>query len=256
MFIDTHCHLNFHAFDQDIDQVIKNARNNGVDSIVIPGAKIDSSQKAVEIASIYENCFAAVGVHPHHAEELKGQGIKVLKDIAENDKVIAIGEIGLDYHEENLTEKIKIIQKELLKMQLEIAIVLKLPVILHCREAFEDMLPIIANYKIKGVFHCFGGETEDLRKVLNMGYYVGFDGNITYKNAQNLRDLVLETPLDRILIETDSPYLSPEPYRGERNIPQHVKIVAETIAGIKNIKLEEIALYTTNNAKQLFNYSR
>lgn len=269
MLIDTHCHLNFHAFKNDIADVIKRAKEEGVEKIIIPGAKLDSSEKGIDVANKYDNCFAAVGVHPHHVEEVsRYQGIKVLRkeieQLAKSKKVVAIGEIGLDYHEYEktvyekyqVTTQMKSQQKDLLKMQIELALKFELPVIFHCRDAFIDMVPVITEYassKLRGVFHCFGGNTENLRQVVALGYYVGFDGNITYKNAQNLRDLVKETPFERILMETDAPFLAPEPHRGERNEPKNVRIIAEMIAQIKNINLEELAESTTKNAQLLFN---
>lgn len=271
MLIDTHCHLNFQAFENDIEEVINSAKKDGVEKIIIPGAKIDSSEKAIAIANKHDGCYAAIGIHPHHIydyydtssyhsknEEIK----KLLLGLANKNKVIAIGECGLDYfeyqksvHPENIiTPQIKEQQKELLKIHLEVAIECNLPVILHCREAFVDMLPIVEEHNkvLRGVFHCFGGSEKDLEKVLAMGFYVGFDGNITFKNADNLRFLVKLSPLDKILIETDSPYLTPEPYRGKRNEPKNVKIVAQCIAQIKNISQEEVEKETTINAVNLF----
>lgn len=267
MLVDTHCHLNFDAFKNDLEEVMAQAKNAGVEKIVIPGAKIDSSERGVEIANKHDNCFVAVGVHPHHSEELRYQGIKVLRykleELAKNKKVVAIGEIGLDYHEYQktvyekyqITDEAKRLQKELLALQIEIAIKTKLPIIFHCRDAFNDMLGIISKYsspKLRGVFHCFGGSQEDLKQVLARGFYVGFDGNITYKNAENLRELVKLTSIERMLIETDSPFLAPEPHRGKRNEPKNVKIVAWYIAELKTVSSEKIAQMTTQNADKLF----
>ncbi len=274
MLIDTHCHLNFQAFENDIEKVINSAKKEGVEKIIIPGAKIDSSEKAIAIANKYDGCYAAIGIHPHHIydyydtssyhsknEEIK----KLLLGLVKKDKVVAIGECGMDYfeyqktvHPENIiTPQIKEQQKELLKIHLEVAKECDLPVILHCREAFIDMLPLVeefkkANSNLQGVFHCFGGSEKDLEKVLSMGFYVGFDGNTTFKNADNLRFLVKLTPLDKILIETDSPYLTPEPFRGKRNEPKNVKIVGEEIAVIKGISVEKTEEVTTKNAEKLF----
>lgn len=258
MLIDTHCHLNFEAFEKDLDEVVQRAKKEGVEKIIIPGAKIDSSKKAVELAQKYDDCYAAVGIHPHHAS--KNQEIKnLLLTLAKQNKVVAIGECGLDYYayqrtvydQYKITPEIKNQQKELLKIHLEVAIDLGLPVILHCREAFMDMLPIVP--RCPGVFHCFSGTKDDLKQILEMGFYVGFDGNITFKNAKSLQELVKQTPLDRILSETDAPYLTPEPHRGERNEPKNVKIVASKIAQIKGISLEEVEKQITYNAQSLFN---
>lgn len=283
MLIDTHCHLNFQAFENDLDDVVQRAKSEGVEKIIIPGAKIDSSEKALEIACKYDSCYTAIGIHPHHISDYydtaqyhsENKKIKeALLDLAKQKKVVAIGECGLDYyeyqktvHRENIiTPQTKEQQKELLKIHLEVASELDLPVILHCREAFVDMLPIVEEYLrppsrrpsghlegvLKGVFHCFGGSESDLEKVLGMGFYVGFDGNITFNNAQNLKNLVKNTPFEKILLETDSPYLTPELFRGKRNEPKNVKIVGEEIAVIKGISLEEVETVTTNNAITLF----
>lgn len=267
MFVDTHCHLNFQAFRNDLNDVIVRAKNDGIEKIIIPGARIDSSEKGIEIASKYRNCYAAVGVHPHHIEESRNQGIKELRNkienLAKNSKVVAIGEIGLDYHEYQktaaekyeLTEAVKKAQEELFRVQIEVAINSKLPIIFHCRDAFSDTLNIIQSYssdKLTGVFHCFGGSESDLERLLDLGFYIGFDGNITYKNAENLRNLVRKTPVNRILVETDAPFLAPEPHRGERNEPKNVKIVAQCMAELKTVSEEIIAQITTQNVEKLF----
>ncbi len=262
MLIDTHCHLNFQAFENDLEEVINSAKKEGVEKIIIPGAKIDSSEKAIVIANKYDGCYAAIGIHPHHVSDVLREKLAAL---AKNKKTVAIGECGMDYfeyqktvHPENIiTPQIKEQQKELLKIHLEVAVEFGLPVILHCREAFIDMLPLVeefkkANSNLQGVFHCFGGSEKDLEKVLSMGFYVGFDGNTTFKNADNLRFLVKLSPLDKILIETDSPYLTPEPHRGKRNEPKNVKIVGEEIAVIKGISVEKTEEVTTKNAEKLF----
>lgn len=272
MLIDTHCHLNFEAFDQDLDAVLQRAKEYNVDKIIIPGAKLDSSEKAVEISSKYDNCYAAVGIHPHHFSEYydtapyhseKNKGlilVNKLNNLTNHNKVVAIGEIGLDYFQyektvyekPEITPEIKKRQKELFQLQLNIAIKLQLPVILHCREAYKDILEIVEEHELKGVFHCFGGTIKDLKKVLSLGFYVGFDGNITFKNADNLRLLVKNTPLERILVETDSPYLTPVPNRGQRNEPKNVKIVAEEIAKVKGINKDIVEKVAANNANTLF----
>ncbi|MBI4100621.1 TatD family hydrolase [Candidatus Microgenomates bacterium] len=265
MLIDTHAHLNFQAFTADFPEVLKRAKEEGVEKIINVGASLDSSQKAVEISQKYEGLYASVGIHPHHAEEtLKNFGTKELKNkldkLAQNPKVVAIGEGGLDYHmykNGGIANPEK--QKKLFLVHLDLAQKLNLPLIFHCRDAHDDMLKTLklytihsTPYAIQGVFHCFSGDQDFLESVLEMGFYVGFDGNITYKSAQCLRDLVSSTPIDRLLLETDCPYLPPEPFRGLRNEPKNVKIVAGAVAEIKGLPSKVVAEKTSENAHRLF----
>lgn len=262
MLIDTHAHLNFEAFDKDLDLVIKKAYEASVLKIIIPGAKIDSSFKAVHIANQSPECFAAIGIHPHHALEYQNNsGFKSdLKGLIINRKVVAVGEIGLDYHQYKnyppVSQENKSWQKELFKQQLDLAAVNNLPVIIHCRKSFSDLLSIIERYakykNLRGVFHCFSGSQKDLMRVLTMGFYVGFDGNITYPENAHLRNLIIKVPLDKLLIETDSPYLTPVPHRGKRNEPAYLNYLIEPIAQIYNKSIEEISLTTSGNANSLF----
>jgi TatD DNase family protein len=274
MLIDSHCHLNFKAYKKNLREVINNAQSNDVKKIVVPGAKLDSSKKAVEIAQQYDGIYAAVGIHPHHAQEeivklLNGQAVKnELEKLAKSKKVVAIGECGLDYHQTqnsnvksqnyNLNLKTKKIQKELFLSQLELANKLHLPVIIHNRDADEDMLKtLITNYQLlitnSGVFHCFMGGDELLTWALNHNFYIGITGLITYN--QRVQDIVAKTPLEKLLIETDSPFLTPEPLRTQRifpNRPENVKIVAQWIAKIKGDSFLKVARVTSKNAIQLF----
>lgn len=266
MLIDTHAHLNFKLFNKDLLEVINNAKKAGIEKIIIPGAKIDSSKKAVVIAQKYDNCFATVGIHPHHIDELSKLGNAVIEKELEkliiNKKVVAVGEIGLDYHEYKgyppISEEIKKQQKELLTIQMEIAQKYNLPVILHCRDAYDDQLKSVHNYvkssgnHITGVFHCFGGNRKHLKEILEMGFYIGFDGNITYPENKTLQELAIFTPLDRLLLETDSPYLTPIPFRSQRNIPSYLHHTATFVSGIRHISQEELAKITTQNALRLF----
>ncbi|MDP3998610.1 MAG: TatD family hydrolase [bacterium] len=259
--IDTHAHLNFEAFKDDFEGAVGRAQVEGVEKIINVGANLDSSQKAAEIAQKFDGCFASVGIHPHHAEDHNPEdSIKTLEKLAKSPKVVAIGECGLDYHPyENggIADPKK--QKELFTTHLELAEKLNLPLILHCRDAHDDILRIIKPYvmrytpsAIRGVFHCFSGDQEFLASVLKMGFYVGFDGNITYRNVRGLRELVKTAPLERIILETDSPYLPPEPFRGLRNEPKNVKIIAGAVAEIKTLPFVDVARKTTQNARRLF----
>ncbi len=263
MFTDTHCHLNFRAFTDDLASVIDRAQKAGVGRIIIPGAKIDSSQRAVEIAGQYDGCYAAVGIHPHHADEfVETQDFASLQRMCRNPKVVAIGEIGMDrYVYKNyppISEEIIAKQAKLLRVQLTLAYKHHLPVILHCRQAQQDLLAVITELlgnhpaSLRGVFHCFDGDEAFLRTVLSMGFSVGFDGNSTYPANAHLRELIKLTPLDRLLLETDAPYLTPVPHRGERNEPSRLPLMAQLVAEIHKKSIEEIAETTSMNARSLF----
>ncbi len=270
MLIDTHCHLNFKAFNKDLEEVIDRAKKSGVEKIIIPGAKIDSSKKAVEITQIYDSCFAAVGIHPHHALEytslIYSNEVKLIKDalvrLAKEKRVVAIGEIGLDYYTYKnyppITPDGKKRQKKLLILQLKIALACQKPVIFHCREAHDDMLELLTDFqerpetRLRGVFHCFGGNKIHLKKVLDLGFLIGFDGNITYEENQKLQEMVVQTPLERLLLETDAPYLTPVPNRRQRNEPSYLPFIAEFISCLTGNSLKNITDKTQKNAESLF----
>jgi TatD DNase family protein len=264
--IDVHCHLNFHAFEKDRDEAIKRAREKGVGNIINVGTKIDSSEKAVELAKTHDDFYAIVGVHPHHADkiDLGENWVEELENLAKQPKVVAIGEIGLDYfsYKSNGIVEPKL-QKELFEAQIDLAHHVGLPLQIHGRHAGKDILEILTHHKNiiqtdhPGMFHCFAGDMEILNKALDLGFYIGFDGNVTYPGLApgentSLSDLAKATPLDRILTETDSPFLSPIPFRGGRNEPAHVIIVGEFLARLKGISFEEFDKISTQNAKRLF----
>lgn len=251
MLIDTHAHLDFPQFDKDREGVIQRTQKAGIKVINI-SSHLDTCQKAINLAQKYKGIWATVGVHPHYAEEIKNQKklAQLLKKLIKNPKVVGIGECGLDYHESANVDKEK--QKKLFRTQLKLAQELKLPVVIHCREAFQDTLQIIKPFKLIGVFHCFSGDKNFLEKVLALGFYVGFDGNVTFKNAPRLQEIAKLTPLNRLLVETDCPFLSPEPFRGKRNEPVNIKIIAKFLAKLKGVSFEKIAKITTKNAKNLF----
>lgn len=272
--IDVHCHLNFHAFEKDYDEVIKSAFQAGVTKIINVGTKLDSSQKAVKLAKEYENLFAIVGIHPHHAdkpllgchpEQVLGSNdwLMRLERIAKNPKVVGIGEIGIDYYSYKSNDIVNPnLQKEVFIKQIELAYKLKLPLQIHNRHAGKDIIDIILNHKSyllnpPGMFHCMSGNLEFLKKVLSLGFYIGFDGNITYSGLApgektDLKELVKYTPMDRILVETDSPFLTPQPHRGSRNKPEYVIITGKFIAKIKGLSFEKLEAKTTANAIKLF----
>ncbi len=251
--IDTHAHLDFPRFDKDRNEVIARAWDSGISYIVNVGADLASSRRSIELAKEYPFIFATVGVHPHDANEVSQELLKEIKAMALDERVVAIGEIGLDYHYDNSPRDI---QKDAFKRQLQLAKELGLPVVIHSREADQDTLEILkADYDISngGIMHCFGSGLEMARQCLDMGMYLAFGGVSTFKNAGDLREVIKEVPLEKILIETDSPYLTPEPLRGKRNEPKFVRFVAEKIAEIKGIGLIEVAETTTANAINLYN---
>ncbi|MBI2032118.1 MAG: TatD family hydrolase [Candidatus Levybacteria bacterium] len=263
--IDVHCHLNFHAFDKDVDEVIKRAFDKGIKGIINVGTKIDSSQKAVDLIEKHENMWAIVGVHPHHSDklELEENWLQILEELAKKEKVVAIGEIGLDYfsYKSNGIVDPKL-QKETFIKQVELSIKLGLPLQIHNRQAGSDILEILNEYKnnlqeIPGMFHCFAGSRKILKKVLELGFYVGFDGNITYDGMApgedtSLSDLAEYTPLDRIVVETDAPFLTPLPHRGSRNVPSYAIITGSFIAKLKKIPYASFAEQTMKNSEAVF----
>lgn len=263
--IDVHCHLNFHAYKDDVDTVIQHAFDAGVKTIINVGTKIDSSQKAVDLAQAYDNLYAIVGVHPHHADkiDLDKDWLQELETLARKPKVVAIGEIGMDFYNYQSNGIVDpVLQKKVFIQQIELAHKLKLPLQIHNRHAGKEIIAILQDHKsllmnIPGMFHCFAGNLDVLKSALQMGFYIGFDGNITYKGLApgedtSLSDLAKHTPLDRIVTETDSPFLTPQPHRGSRNKPKYVILVGKYIAQIKGLKFEEFAKFTTQNAEQLF----
>lgn len=245
MIIDTHSHLNFKAFKDDLDKVVKRSLEENIWMINV-GSKYETSKKAIEIAENYqEGVFAAVGLHPIHVKENFDAG--KYKELAKSKKVVAIGEIGLDYYKDYGSFKEK--QRPGLCQQLELAKELNLPVILHCRKAHEDLINIISNFQLRGVIHCFTGSWKEAKQYLEMGFYLGFNG-IIYK--LDLKEVLKKTPLNKILVETDCPYLTPPQAKTERNEPVFVKYIIEEIAKIKNLDFQKVAEITTQNAKKLF----
>lgn len=261
--IDSHCHLNFHRFADDVDEVIADSLSNGIDLIVNVGTKIDSSKQAVEFAEKYEKLYAVVGVHPHHADKPEDGWENDLEKLAQHPKVIAIGECGMDffsYQSNGIVDPT--LQEEVFRKQIELSIRHKLPLQIHNRQAGKEVLRVLTDYKNElqsppGVFHCFAGDFEVHKGALDLGFYIGFDGNVTYpglapKETVELKDIALRTPLDRILIETDSPYLAPIPLRGTRNVPKNGIITAQFIASLKAVEYEEFASQIDKNFHTVF----
>ena len=272
--IDVHCHLNFHSFKDDTDEVIKCALAKGVTKILNVGTKIDSSKNAVQLAEHYDELYAIIGVHPHHADKIalkkdsqnamqEDNWIEALERLAVHKKVLAIGEIGMDYFRYQSNGIVnQQLQKEIFITQIEIAAKYNLPLQIHNRHAGEDVIRILKEKKHllqsnPGMFHCFAGSMTVLKDALDLGFSIGFDGNITYPGLapgekDDLRDLCKEVPLDRLVVETDSPYLTPIPHRGTRNEPSYVIITAEYIARLRNISYENLVEQTTKNVYTIF----
>lgn len=252
MFIDTHAHLNLPNYDKDLDEVIKRAAENGVAKIICVSSNVTDSQKAIEIAKKYLGIvYAAVGIHPQQTDPENKTSLAVqlaqLVKLAESESVVAIGECGLDYSEAPRPDQVFLFEK-----QIETAKKFNLPVIVHSRKTFDETLAVLKKWQpLNGVFHCYSGGKNDIKKVEEIGFYLGLDGNLTYDLG--LQNVVKEMPLEKILLETDCPFLSPEPYRGLRNEPKNVKIIAEFLAKLKGISSEKIAQITTKNAQKLFN---
>ncbi len=262
--IDVHCHLQFHKFEDDYDAVIQDALAAGITRIINVGTSVESSQKGIELAEKYEALYAIVGVHPHHADKTGNAWLKELEKLTTHPRVLGIGEIGLDYfsYQSNGTVDPQI-QKEVFIAQIELAHKAKLPLQIHNRHAGADVIKVLQQHKhllqdIPGMFHCFAGDMDVLQAALQMGFYIGFDGNITYKGLApretvTLTDLAMYTPLDRIVIETDSPYLTPMPHRGKRNEPKYAIITAQFIAELKGISFDKLVEQTDKNVYTLFN---
>ena len=248
---DTHAHYDADAFDADRLELLASMPGRGVELILNPGCDVPSSRAAVELAERFPFVYAAVGVHPEECGGWTGGELEALRELARHPKVRAIGEIGLDYYwEENPP---RALQKEVLHAQLELAEELDLPVIIHDREAHGDCLEIVrAHPKVTGVYHCYSGSLEDAKVLVKLGWMLSFTGSITFKNARKAPEIIAWLPMDRIMVETDSPYLTPVPYRGKRNDSGYVRLVAEKIAEIKGLDPEEVARITLENGRRFF----
>ena len=253
MLIDTHTHLDDPRYDADRDTTIERARQAGVGAFVTIGCDLATSRSAVTLADHHPDIYASIGVHPHEVKHIADGWYDELRRLAQNQKVVAYGEIGLDYHYNHSTPKE---QRERFREQVQLARELRLPVIIHTREAQEDTISILKEEKaaeVGGVFHCFSGDAWLAKDALDLGFYLSFSGILTFQNASMLRDIAKQTPLDRVLIETDCPYLTPVPHRGKRNEPAFVSHVAQQLAEIHpELSLDQISQATTENTKRLF----
>ncbi len=253
IYIDSHCHLNDEAFINDLDEIINESKGNGVNVIVVVGYDLPSSIKAVEIAPKYDGVFATIGFHPENLDGINDGKLDEIKNLASNKKVIGIGEIGLDYHWYK-EEKDRFIQKQWFIKQLKLADSLDLPVSIHAREATKDTLDILKEYapKRKGVLHCYSGSIETMKELEKLGFYFGFDGPITYKNSITPKECVKAVDVNRILSETDSPYLTPVPFRGKVNSPSYVRYVVSQMAFLKEVPLDFMQEKIKDNFERLF----
>lgn len=250
MFIDSHAHYNASAFSEDRDEVLASLPENGIEKVVNIGDNMEASRICLEMAEKYPFVYAAVGVHPEHADEVTSEALRILETMAAHEKAVAIGEIGLDYYYDDVPRDV---QRAAFRQQLILARRLDMPVVIHDREAHGDCLEILKEERItRGVMHCFSGSVEFMREVTRLGLHVALGGVVTYKNAKNAVDVAKEVPLDKLLLETDCPYLSPVPNRGKRNSSLNLKYTAEKIAEIRGIDVGTLAVLTTENTKRLF----
>ena len=250
--IDTHAHIDTEAFAKDRDEVVKRSIESGIESIIVPAIEPSAFRNVLAIAEKYENVYCSMGVHPHNASELTDDVLSIIEENTRHPKVKAIGEIGLDYHYDFNP---KDVQQDAFRKQLQLSKKLGLPVIIHNRESDMDMLSILKDEQdgtIKAVMHCFSSDEQMLASIIEMGFNVSFTGNITFKKT-DLDAVIRQTPLERLMLETDSPYMTPVPYRGKRNEPMHVRLIAEKIAKIKSINFDEVVSMTTKTARKFFN---
>ena len=250
MYFDTHAHYDSSKFSEDRDEVLRAVFDSGVSLIVDPGDTLERSKNTVALANQYDSIYAAVGVHPEEYETWTADTINQLRELAGDPKVVAIGEIGLDYYWD--TEH-KELQKQIFRSQIELALELDLPIIVHDREAHGDCFAIVCEYpQLRGVFHCYSGSAEMAKELIKRGWYLGFYGPVTYKNNVKAMEVLTVTPLERIVLETDSPYLSPVPNRGKRNDSRNLPYIAAVVAREKGISVEDAAAITYENGKKLY----
>ena len=250
-WIDTHCHLNDDRYNEDIELIMDKAKQAGVTQMIVIGYDLPSSEKAVEISHKYDNVFAAVGIHPSDANKLDVYTFEKLAKLVNDDKVVAIGEIGLDYYwEDNPDHEI---QKQAFIKQLQLAESVNKPVVIHMRDATKDTFDILKHSKPTGVMHCYSGSYEMAQEFIKLGLYISLAGPVTFKNAVAPKEVATKIPLDYLLIETDCPYLTPHPFRGKRNDPSLVTYVAKEIATLRNMSEEDLKTALERNTKRLFN---
>ncbi|MGW6666281.1 MULTISPECIES: TatD family hydrolase [Peribacillus] len=252
MLFDTHVHVNAEQFNEDLEEVIERAKEAGVNNMVVVGFDRPTIIRAMELIEAYDFMYAAIGWHPVDAIDMTEEDLQWIEELSNHPKVVAIGEMGLDYHWDKSP---KDVQMEVFRKQIRLAKKVGLPIIIHNREATADIVNILKEEeasRVGGIMHCFSGSAETALECINMNFYISLGGPVTFKNAKKPKEVAAAVPLDRLLIETDCPYLAPHPYRGKRNEPSYVKLVAEQIAQIKQLTIEEVSQVTTENAKKLF----
>lgn len=252
MLFDTHAHLNAEQFEEDLEEVIERAQEAGVSNIVVVGFDRPTITRAMELVEKYEFIYASIGWHPVDAIDMTMDDLAWIEELLAHPKVVALGEIGLDYYWDKSPQDI---QKEVFRKQIRLAKKVNLPIVIHNREATADIVMILKEEDAKevgGIMHCFSGSVEVAKECVKMNFYISLGGPVTFKNAKKPKEVAQEIPLEKLLIETDCPYLAPHPFRGKRNEPSYVKLVAEQIAELKGISYEEVAKKTTENAKKLF----
>lgn len=252
MLIDTHVHLNAQAFDEDRQEVIERARENGIRRMINVGFNRETIPGSIALAEQYDFIYSTVGWHPVDAKDMTQEDLEWIESLCRHDKVVAIGEIGLDYYWDTSP---KDVQARVFREQIRLARKIGMPIVIHNRDAHHDIVQILREEKaaeVGGVMHCYSGSWETAKMCLDMNFYISFGGPVTFKNAKQPKEVLEKVPLDRLLIETDAPYLAPHPYRGKRNESSYVRLVAETAAQIKGISLEELAEITSMNAVSIF----
>ncbi|QKY70882.1 TatD family hydrolase [Lentibacillus sp. CBA3610] len=253
MLFDTHVHLNADQFFEDRDETIQRAFDNGVNYMVVVGFDRETIPLAIEIAEQYETIYAAVGWHPVDAVDMTEEDLSWIEELSSHPKVVALGEMGLDYHWDKSPEKV---QKDVFRKQIALAKKVNMPIIIHNREATEDIMKVLQEEDAKevgGIMHCYNDSAEYVQSFLDMDFYISLGGPVTFKNAKLPKDVAVEVPLDRLLVETDAPFLAPHPNRGKRNEPSYVKLVAEKIAELRDMPFDELSRITTKNAFTFFN---
>ncbi len=252
MLIDTHAHLFFPDYENDLEEVLDRAKSSGIEKIIVPATDIPTSEKVIQLVEKYEYIYGAVGVHPHDTKNWNNDLITRIEELANHEKIVAIGEIGLDYYYD-FSPKEK--QIEAFKAQLELALKLDKPVVIHNRDSDKDMMEIIRSYagtNLRAQFHCYNGTLEDAKEIIKLNHFISFTGNITFKKADNLRNIISNIGIEHIMLETDSPFLTPEPNRGKRNEPSNVRYVAQKIADLCKLKPEDVARVTSYNVFRMF----
>lgn len=248
MFTDGHCHI-YSEYYSDISNIIKLAQDNKVKYFINNGCDASTNKEVINLTNAYENMYGAIGIHPENVQDYVEKDLDFIEENLNNPKIIAIGEIGLDYH---YTKELKNEQIQLFESQLKIAEKYNMPVIIHSRDATLDTINTLKKFKVKGIIHSFSGSLETAKEYMKMGYLIGINGVITFKNS-NIKEVIKELPIESLVLETDSPYLTPEPYRGKQNNPSHILDIAKFVAELKNISLEELSKVTNENLKKLTN---